>query len=205
MPGGNCLSTSPVNFAAILLAGGRSTRMGVDKATMIFRGQTLWRHQLETLRASGATSIAISGPRDRTYAGAVPVIEDDQPGLGPLAGLVSALRWCSSPLLLVLAVDLPAMTPDYLARLAAESNPGCGVVPIREGWTEPLAAVYPREALALAAAHLESGDHSLQHWVSACGNAGLVRFRPVAPEELPLFLNLNTPQDVRGAGEPTVT
>jgi len=187
-------------FAAILLAGGQSTRMGVDKATMIFRGQPLWRHQLDTLQASGAAAIAISGPRERAYAEAAPVIEDDKPGLGPLAGLVSGLRWCQAPLLLVLAVDLPAMTPDYLAGLAAESNPGCGIVPVREEWNEPLTAVYPCEALALAAGHLESADHSLQRWVSACGKAGLVRFRPVAPGELPLFLNLNTPEDVRSAG-----
>jgi molybdopterin-guanine dinucleotide biosynthesis protein A len=68
---------------------------------------------------------------------------------------------------------------------------------VREEWTEPLAAVYPREALALAVGHLESADHSLQHWVSACANAGLVRHRPVTPGELPLFANMNTPEDWR--------
>jgi molybdopterin-guanine dinucleotide biosynthesis protein A len=97
------LSAPLTNFAAVLLAGGRSTRMGVDKATLVFRGQPLWRHQLDTLRASGAAAVAISGPRDRAYAETAPVIEDDQPGLGPLAGLVAGLRWCTAPLLLARA------------------------------------------------------------------------------------------------------
>ncbi|MEQ1854155.1 MAG: molybdenum cofactor guanylyltransferase, partial [Chthoniobacteraceae bacterium] len=118
--------------SAVLLAGGRSSRMGRDKPGLIFDGKPLWRHQLATLRATQPAELFISGAADGCYADAgIPVIPDDAPGLGPLGGIATALRRCTGEPLLVLAVDMPMMTPDFLRSLLDESRrTGKGVIPV---------------------------------------------------------------------------
>src|SRR5688500_16588132 len=99
-------SIASPNFAAVLLAGGRSTRMGFDKATLVIDGQPLWQRQLATLRALHPHELFISGRLDGPYGGAgVEIIEDDVADLGPLGGIASILRRAESELVLILAID----------------------------------------------------------------------------------------------------
>jgi len=181
-------------FTAVLLAGGQSTRMGRDKAGVLFRGVPLWQHQLATLRAVQPAELLISGRADGPYAGAgVKILPDNFPGLGPLAGLEAALRRARHPLVLVLAIDLPAMTPDFLASLL---RGGTGCVPRAEGWCEPLAAVYPRTCRPLVGECLHADDRSMQRFVRVAAEAGLLTFRNLDPAERPLFHNANRPGDL---------
>jgi len=171
------------HFTALLLAGGRSSRMGTDKSSLIIDGKPLWQHQIETLRATGAAAVVVAGPKDGPFAKlADKILEDDQPGLGPLSGIVSGLEWNPSPLLLVLAIDLPAMTPQFLTKLVKSATINCGVVPQGEQWFEPLAAVYPRQVLPLAEKHLASPNRSLQNWVSTCEKQSLLRVQALADD-----------------------
>lgn len=183
-----------LNFAAVLLAGGRSTRMGRDKATLIIEGQPLWQRQLATLRALNPTELFISGRRDGPYADAgVEIIEDAIPGLGPLAGIAAALRRAESPLVLVLAIDLPAMTADFLVTLL---RVGCSVVLQHAGYFEPLAAVYPKCALSIAEEQLQEKDYSVQRFVGCLIKEGHAEVRSIAGPEEPLFQNVNSPGDL---------
>jgi len=188
----------PPPFAAFLLAGGKSTRMGRDKAAVLIDGQPLWQRQLATLRALHPHELFISGRPGGPYAGAgVEILADNFPSLGPLAGLEAALRRAHHPLVLVLAIDLPAMTPDFLSALlrrAAVTAAGC--VSRDDRWFEPLAAVYPRTCLPLVEACLRDADRSLQRFVQRAVDAGLVGIREVAPDERALFKNVNRPHDL---------
>jgi molybdopterin-guanine dinucleotide biosynthesis protein A len=186
----------PAAFTAVLLAGGRSTRMGQDKAGLLFQGQPLWELQLSKLRALSPAEILISGHKDGPYSAAgVELVFDPEPGLGPLAGLCAAMQRCTSPLLLVLAIDLPAMTAAYLHSLLAE---GRGVVPQNAQWYEPLAAIYPRAALPLLEESLRTSDRSLQQFVRRAVAAGLIEPRAIPSADQPLFRNINTPADHGG-------
>src|SRR5690606_7904753 len=119
---------------------------------------------------------------------------DDPPGLGPLGGLRSALAASRAGRVLVLAVDLPRMEEPFLASLLAEEG---GAVPRSDRGWEPLAAVYPREAmLALVEKALASGKLRLQDLLDEAAARGLVRPVPVGPEKAALFANLNTPGDL---------
>ena len=195
-------ATAPPPFTAVLLAGGKSTRMGRDKAGVLIHGQPLWQRQLTTLRAVHPHELFISGKPDGPYAGAgVEILADNFPGLGPLAGLEAALRRARHPLVLVLAIDLPAMTSDFLSSLvrqAAASGTGC--VPREDRWFEPLAAVYPRTCLPLAESCLRGADHSMQRFVRLALEGGLVGSRDLHSSERALFKNLNQPGDLGGAG-----
>ena len=188
----------PPPFTAVLLAGGKSTRMGRDKACVLIDGLPLWQRQLATLRAVHPRELFISGKPDGPYASAdVEILADNFPGLGPLAGLEAALRRASHPLVLVLAIDLPAMTATFLSdlvRQAAASATGC--VPREDRWFEPLAAVYPRACLPLAEACLHETDRSMQRFVRLAVREGLEGIRDVLPGERALFKNLNQPGDL---------
>ena len=81
------------DFSAVLLAGGKSTRMGRDKAAVLVEGRELWARQLDTLRRTGAGELFISGFSDGPYAAAgLSIIADENVGFGPLGGIVAALR-----------------------------------------------------------------------------------------------------------------
>lgn len=184
-----------MNFSAVLLAGGKSIRMGRDKAFLDIGGTPLWRRQIGILRALAPVEIFISGPPRPEWSG-FPVVADATPDAGPLAGVVAGLRRCAGSHLVVLAVDLPRMTPEFLRSLAALCTERTGVVPRAEKFHEPLAAVYPKACLAIAEECLASGDHSLQNFVARSIAAGLLRERVLTQDDAPLFLNANTPADL---------
>ncbi|HEX3817495.1 MAG TPA: molybdenum cofactor guanylyltransferase, partial [Chthoniobacterales bacterium] len=119
--------------------------MGRDKALLEYEGEALWRRQEATLRQLEPEEVLISGPpRDGRLT-----IADEFGNTGPLSGIATALRRCSAPLLVVLAVDLPRMTSEFLRSLLALSDHGKGVVPRCEKFFEPLAAIYPKACFSL--------------------------------------------------------
>jgi molybdenum cofactor guanylyltransferase len=184
------------HFSAVLLAGGRSRRMGRDKAALVIRGKALWVHQLETLRATGPAELFVSGPAGGPYTGCE-VVVDEFPGLGPLAGLSATLRKAGTEWLLVLAVDLPRMTAEFLTQLLQEAEETrCGVVPEDGGRFHALAAVYPRSCLGLIEDRLHTEDRAVQSFVRIGLERGMLRARPLTVEEARLFENLNTPADL---------
>lgn len=97
----------------IVLAGGRSSRMGRDKAMLDWHGRPLLARQLERLRAAGVDAARVSGRRP-DYDG----IPDAMPDAGPVGGLAGiAAAVTGTVQLLVVPVDMPLLTPDLLARL----------------------------------------------------------------------------------------
>lgn len=127
----------------------------------------------------------------------MPIVFDAEPGLGPIGGLATALRRAQHPYLLVLAVDLPAMTPVFLGCLVQIAlGQKLGVAPYFDGRFEPLAAVYPRTCLPLVEEFLHSGvDRSLQRLIRVAVEREIMK--GYSPQEAgrTLFQNLNTPQD----------
>jgi len=193
--------------------------MGRDKSALLIRGEPLWQHQLATLRATEPAELFISGKCDGPYADCgVEILADELPDCGPLGGVAAALRRCTSERLLVLAVDMPAMTAEFLRSLLDESQrTSVGVVASvaadvrrrarispsayddKHAHLEPLAAVYLRAALAIADQCLRAGERKLEAFVRALRAQGLVAIRPVEADAIALLANWNTPEDVRRA------
>jgi len=199
----------PIQFDAALLAGGRSSRFGRDKAFLDWGGRPLYVAQLRKLASLGPQRLWLSTGADQPFPEVlegVTRIVDAVPGLGPLGGLQSVLAASRAPFLLVLAVDLPKMEPAFLSRLLGS---GGGVVPrTGKGW-EPLAALYPRdELLGLVAEFVNSGRRRLQDLLDEAAARGWIRPLPVGDGDLPLFANLNTAGDLaeieRGAHDEAV-
>jgi molybdopterin-guanine dinucleotide biosynthesis protein A len=186
-------------FSAVVLAAGHSTRMGREKALLEVGGVPLWKRQRDVLAAAGATEIFLSVRAEQAWARNAPgfdaLLHDAFPNCGPIAGLTAGLERASHPLLAVLAIDLPHMTAAGFSTLLAEAEPGIGIVGRRNGFFEPLAAIYPREMLSLAWEAIARADYSLQRLIVGAVAQGVLRVREIQDEETVLFANWNRESD----------
>jgi molybdopterin-guanine dinucleotide biosynthesis protein A len=188
-------------FSAALLAGGKSVRMGRDKAYLQVSWEgafvPLWERQLAILQSMTPERLFVSGPRKQGYPTSITVVEDDWPNVGPLGGIATCLSRSQSAFLLVLAVDLPRIQSGFLKKLLALSAVGCGVVPLHDNGFEPLVAVYPGSSLALAIEQIRERDYSLQHFISKLLQNYLITSCNVEANERIQLENWNTPEDAR--------
>ncbi|HXA43864.1 MAG TPA: molybdenum cofactor guanylyltransferase, partial [Candidatus Angelobacter sp.] len=130
-----------MTLSAILLAGGLSRRMGVDKATLLVAGEPLWQRQLRMIKEVGPAAFWLSARGELPWCPpGIEVVPDKLPSRGPLSGVASGLSRLQTSHLLVLAVDLPQMTTAHLRELWGLSRPGTGVIPLNGGYFEPLCA-----------------------------------------------------------------
>jgi molybdopterin-guanine dinucleotide biosynthesis protein A len=194
-----------MRFGAVILAGGRSSRMQRDKAFLPCRGTTLLARQVALVRELAPAEILISGRADADYGALdLPVLMDRFTDLGPLAGVERALTESHNPLLLVLAVDLPDMTADFLRRLAARCRADSGVVPRTTRGLEPLAAFYPTSMQPIAAAMLSEERAAMTEFIRHGVEAGLLQEYASPPADEACFHNWNGPGDASpGAGPGT--
>jgi molybdopterin-guanine dinucleotide biosynthesis protein A len=183
-----------MTIGAALLVGGESRRMGQDKATVMLNGKPLWQRQLEVLRALGPVEILISGRTDPSWRPTDTIfVPDAAPSCGPISGIAAALRKTRAAHLVVLAIDMPAMTSQYLKHLCAELQTGSGIIPMFGDNAEPLAAIYPIGATPYFDAALLSNDFSLRSVVRSLVGDGLLTASPIRENDKSLFQNLNEP------------
>jgi len=188
------------DFSGFVLAGGRSSRMGSDKAFLEFNGRTLLARAVELLK--GLTpEVRIVGPAIK-FAACGPVVEDIYGGRGPLAGIHAALASSATELNLMLAVDLPFVTESLLQFIVdcGRASDALVTVPRIAGGYQPLCAVYRRAFAPLAEAALASGHNKIDALFSSTKTrvleeSELGRFAFCAR----MFENLNTPEDFRRA------
>lgn len=191
------LHRSPVKISAVLLAGGESRRMGKDKATIIFRGEALWKIQLERLRKLKPAEIFVSARTDPPWRPPhVRFVADEPPSRGPLSGLAASLAQIQTKHLLALAIDMPFMSEKHLRCLCDRIEPGRGVLPMIDDRAEPLAAIYPRAAHVDLVAALAGSDFSLQSLAKQLVRSGCLRAVPVEKEDAVLYSSLNQPADL---------
>jgi molybdenum cofactor guanylyltransferase len=151
------------DVAGILLAGGRSRRMGRDKAGLPWHGSTLARRAAGLLaRCAAPPVIVVCAPgQDLPSLPAwVELVYDEQPGLGPLAGLAAGLAAAASQaaLAVVCAVDAPLAHPEVFAALLSALGDAPAAVPHSDGRAQPLFAVYRSELAAPADELLAAGE-----------------------------------------------
>jgi molybdopterin-guanine dinucleotide biosynthesis protein A len=184
--------------AAAILAGGQARRFdGRDKSRLLVEGRPIIVRQVEVLRQVAGVVFVVGGDARRFADLGLTVYPDDQPGLGAIGGLLTALECAEADRVVVVACDLPFLHAGLLSRLvdrAAEAD--AAWVETARG-PEPLVGCYRREArhavrAAIAGGHLALQD--LRH---------VLRVAPVGPDEVAAFgpidrllANLNSLADV---------
>jgi molybdopterin-guanine dinucleotide biosynthesis protein A len=183
---------------AFILAGGKSRRMGTDKAFMAFEGRTLLSRALDTARSVTA-DVLIVGNHEK-FAAFAPVVEDVFRDCGPLGGIHAALRASTRELNLMLAVDMPFVSwafLEYLIGQARSAGDAAVVVPCAGGRWQPLCAIYRRQFAEAAENALRAGRNKVDLLFEA------VPCRTLTEQELnaagfshSIFRNLNTPEEL---------
>lgn len=194
-----------VSLGLIILAGGRSSRMGRDKAALPWHGATLLTDLLLRSQAVTFDEIVVSANRPpdlsalpSELAARIRVVADDCQDCGPLGGMEAAFRACSCSYCLVLSVDLPfydfSPVKQILPELA-QMPPVDLFLPMSESQPQPLAAVYRREpALEAVQAALNAGKRR----VLSIADALTVRILDDAGAPI-LYENVNTPSAYKAA------
>jgi molybdopterin-guanine dinucleotide biosynthesis protein A len=183
-------------IAAFVLAGGRSSRMGRDKAFLELQGRTLLERAL-AIAHSISDNVRIVGQRDK-FGAYGPVVEDVYPGQGPLAGIHAALTTSQVELNFIIALDTPFLDARFAIYLVEQARlSGATVtVPRVAGQAQPLCAVYRREFAAVAERALRQEKNNIVPLFDT------VTTREIDDAELGelaydprMFDNLNTPEE----------
>ncbi|MBK9168009.1 MAG: molybdenum cofactor guanylyltransferase [Bryobacterales bacterium] len=177
--------------AGFVLAGGRSSRMGSDKALLPFAGRALVLHVADLVAAS-AGSVTLIGSPERYGSLGLPLLPDLRPGEGPLAGIEAALHAASADWNLVVACDMPRLSLPLLEGLfeVAEASGADAVVPCAaSGRLEPLCTVWRDRCLAAVSEALDRGERRVS---VVLDRVGALRWRSPDSEA---FTNVNTPAD----------
>jgi molybdenum cofactor guanylyltransferase len=194
------MSSDAPDIAAFVLAGGKSSRMGADKAFLQLAGKPLIERALSLAR-SVATEVQIVGDPE-IFSGLGKVVSDIYPGHGPLGGIQAALKASTSDLNLVLGVDLPFLEKAFLSFLisAARSSNTTVTVPCSNGHLQTLCSVYRRGFAAVAEPALLAGRNRIDALFSA------VSVRRIEENEIAsagfspsIFRNVNTPEEWESA------
>jgi molybdopterin-guanine dinucleotide biosynthesis protein A len=207
---------SHCDAAGFVLAGGQSSRMGEDKALITFAGRPLIVRALGILRQAGFEP-SIAGARS-ALASFAPVVEDSAPqaGLGPLAGICSALAATTTPHAAFITVDLPLLPSSLIVYLLHHATVTGAVVtvPAISGFAQTFPAVIHRSALPILQSQLESSNRgcfsafqvaaaTLNQPFSVLPVEPLVQSGQIShPDGLPAafwFLNVNGRQDLTRA------
>jgi len=186
-----------MKFSAVILAGGKSQRMGSDKAWLMQDGKPLIARQIELARALGAEDVFISGRAGTDYESlACRVLHDRVADAGPLAGIEAALAAISTPLLLVLAVDMPKMNASPLQTLLVCCTEIRGAIPRFHHQIEPLAAIYPKSSLQVARESLDNNHYAARSFAERCVTVNLAALIDLPEQHLVCFENWNSPADI---------
>lgn len=189
------------DISFFVLAGGKSSRMGMDKAFLQWEGSTLLDRALQCAR-SITPHVTIVGSREK-FEKFAPVIEDKYPDRGPLGGIHAALTASPAQQNPVLAVDMPLMPSAFLRYLleqAIAAPTSWVVIPRASGRLQPLCAIYRREFGGVAENALRAGRNRIDVLFNR------LPVRVIEQVELQdagfspsIFRNLNTPQELESA------
>jgi len=176
---------------AVIFAGGRSSRMGRDKALLAFGGyDTLAEYQYRRLLPL-FERVWISAKEDK-FPFDAPLIPDQYPESSPLVALAATLEQAAHPWVFILSVDMPRVDEPLIARLhtARDAHPDARVViaASRSG-SEPLCGLYHRDLLPRIHTLIEQENHRMRSLITSVPSA-----RVTCPRD-EIFANLNTPED----------
>jgi molybdopterin-guanine dinucleotide biosynthesis protein A len=186
------------DVAGVILAGGKSSRMGRNKALLEINGERM----IETayrLIAEIFTEVLLVTNTPEIYDFIhCRKIADIYPAMGPLAGIHAALSHCSAERAFVTACDMPDLNPALIRELCSISGAADVVVPESPGGLEPLHAVYSKSCLPKMDEMLRDGKSRILSFLD------LVQVRLVPRDKVAFldsayasFRNINTPEDYR--------
>jgi molybdopterin-guanine dinucleotide biosynthesis protein A len=187
----------PQTCALVILAGGKSSRMGRPKAWLPFHGQPMLTRVLSRLAPLFEERVVVRALGQELPEVEARFVEDEEPGLGPLAGLAVGLAAVTHPLAFAVSCDAPFVDPRVVAHLVVRCQPPyAAVVPLWEGRLQPLHAVYRADNAPILRRLLAAGRRRPVDLFTEVPTLEVpeAEIRALDPDGL-IFMNTNTPED----------
>ena len=184
-------------LTTVIMAGGKSSRMGTDKSFVPLLGKPMIEHVLDRVQGIGTQEIIISNnPQNYAYLG-LSIYQDLVPDLGPLGGLHAALHHAAEAHILIVACDMPWLNRSLLEYLVTLRDTADAIVPRWDRYPEPLHAVYSKSCLLPVEKMLQAQSLKLISFypeisVRFISKQDIKKFDPFGRS----FKNVNTPEDL---------
>lgn len=187
-------------MAAIILSGGKSKRIFADKPFLKIDQKAIIEREIEILSTIFARIIIVTNSPDKYRYLKLDLISDLIPGKGPLGGIYSGLTVSEDQHNFVLSCDLPFLNANLISYMKELTGQHDVIVPKRNGFLEPLHAIYSKDCLTSIKKHLDENDLRIQSFFSDANvkyieKTELERFDP----EGVAFFNVNTEEDLKRA------
>lgn len=189
------------DVTGLLLAGGKSRRMGADKRFLHVGERTLFERTLTTLQQVFSQVIVVIAQDSEPLDAPVPVLRDLIPNCGSLGGLFTGLKQSKNPYVFVVACDMPFLQPRVIQSVI-ERRGDADVLMAKVDGLQPMHAVYGKRCLPVMEEMLKSGDLKIQHIIKS----PLLKVRLLEEPALKQidpdgksFLNVNTLSDLEMA------
>jgi molybdopterin-guanine dinucleotide biosynthesis protein A len=190
------------DLTTVIMAGGKSSRMGTDKSFVPLLGKPMIEHVLGAVEGLGQERMLITNkPAEYAYLN-LPMYGDIYPDRGPLGGFHSALAHTATPYILVVACDMPWLNRPLLEYMVSIRETADIIIPRWEKYPEPLHAIYSQGCLEPITANLEAGLLKLTAFfgkvrVNYLVRETIARYDPAGQS----FRNVNTPEELDEAKE----
>jgi len=190
------------DVTGVLLAGGKSRRMGEDKRLLSIGEETLYARSLSVLQAIFERVVVVVAQDSPLVASDAPVLRDVIPHCGSLGGLYTGLKQAGTQWVFAVACDMPFLDPDTIRHFIGLKGEGDVIMAKLQNGSQPMHALYHRNCLPTMESLIRAQDFKIQR----LADHPALRVRVVMPAELRQldpqgrsFYNVNTPADLAAA------
>jgi len=182
-------------LSGIILTGGKSNRMGKDKAFIKYKNKRFIEVAIDLINPF-CSEILISGSTDKYSDIGYKVVEDKYLDCGPVSGIYSCLTESANDYCLILPVDMPFISSELISHIIKNAhNSKISAVILPNGHIEPLCAIYPKSIASEIKIHIENGDFKLINILKNLSFKTILINESLDFYNKMLFANINTPAD----------
>jgi len=188
----------PWPLTALILCGGKSTRMGRSKAFLPYRGTVMINHIIDVVRQLFAEAILVTNEPDLFDGLAIDIVKDILPYRGPLGGILSGLLIAGNYHSFVFACDMPFISREVIEAMVKQHKGSDLLVLKHDQGIEPLIGIYSKKCIKALEESLFVGEMNLHDFVSGLNAQTFSYARETngsAKSSLPPYFNIDTPQD----------
>ncbi len=182
-----------VSISGFILAGGKSRRLGTDKALLMFQGKPLLEHMIGLI-APLCNKVFIGGKNSDYTSFGVEMIPDLYSDCGPIAGIFSSLKYSVSEWNLLVSVDVPFANVELFQFLISNIGDYDCIIPQHNSGVEPLIGLYNQRTLPVIEEMIKSGDYRLTNLLSKL-NTCYIDCNHLIKKYPRLFMNINRMED----------
>ena len=181
------------DISGYILAGGKSSRLGTDKALLLVHNEPLL-FRIKKLIGPFCKTVGISGYNAEYVDFNIRMVPDLYPGIGPISGIISSLKHSTTEWNLLVSVDTPFINEELIQSLIAQTGQYDCIIPEHNGGIEPLIGLYNRQILPQLEETINQGDYKLQRVLSKL-NTHYLDCNILVQKYPRLFFNINRPED----------